>query len=269
MRTSSLPGPPLLGLLLAACAAPAPRDGAPDAGRAPARAAPMDLDGAAASNWEYVRRKYDRDGDGRVSAAEYDRDPERFRLLDHDADGTLSDADFPAFDAGSMGAWVRRRRALRTLAAYFQADERDQEIRLDEVEWMATSYDADGDGAIEREEFVRAADEHRREVVIPDPSGTERVMLGTFTPWEALVAAADPDGDGRLTPSELAAFFQSGSGGEEVWPLVEADEPEEPSGVAVGEPAPDFRLEPPDGGERVSLSGFRGKPVALIFGSYT
>lgn len=38
----------------------------------------------------------------------------------------------------------------------------------------------------------------------------------------------------------------------------------------VGDAAPDFDLELLDGGgERVSLAGLRGKPVGLIFGSYT
>jgi hypothetical protein len=43
---------------------------------------------------------------------------------------------------------------------------------------------------------------------------------------------------------------------------------------AVGAPAPDFELEQlsSDGertGKRVRLSGHRGRPVALVFGSYT
>ncbi|MDH3240712.1 MAG: hypothetical protein OEO83_08595 [Alphaproteobacteria bacterium] len=46
------------------------------------------------------------------------------------------------------------------------------------------------------------------------------------------------------------------------------------SSPQVGEMAPDFELELLDAagkrtGQRVSLSGLRGKPVGLIFGSYT
>ena len=41
-------------------------------------------------------------------------------------------------------------------------------------------------------------------------------------------------------------------------------------GAAEGELAPDFALQPPDGGPTVMLSSFRKNlPVALIFGSYT
>ena len=39
--------------------------------------------------------------------------------------------------------------------------------------------------------------------------------------------------------------------------------------VNVGEQAPDFNLELHDKSGRVQLSSFRGKPVVLVFGSYT
>ena len=39
--------------------------------------------------------------------------------------------------------------------------------------------------------------------------------------------------------------------------------------VNVGEQAPDFNLELHDKSGRVQLSAFRGKPVVLVFGSYT
>ncbi len=39
-------------------------------------------------------------------------------------------------------------------------------------------------------------------------------------------------------------------------------------GIAPGEPAPDFELPQADGG-RLQLSGLRGWPVLLHFGSYT
>ena len=41
------------------------------------------------------------------------------------------------------------------------------------------------------------------------------------------------------------------------------------SSVEAGAAAPDFRLPTPDGGTLLSLSTFRGRPLVLIFGSYT
>jgi hypothetical protein len=44
----------------------------------------------------------------------------------------------------------------------------------------------------------------------------------------------------------------------------------DPKSPKVGDLAPDFELQDPDGNVRVRLSDFRGKrPVALVFGSYT
>ena len=39
--------------------------------------------------------------------------------------------------------------------------------------------------------------------------------------------------------------------------------------VSVGDAAPDFNLELHDKSGHVQLSSFRGKPVVLVFGSYT
>lgn len=39
--------------------------------------------------------------------------------------------------------------------------------------------------------------------------------------------------------------------------------------VTEGDPAPDFTLKSQDGNSEVTLSALRGKPVVLIFGSYT
>ncbi len=39
--------------------------------------------------------------------------------------------------------------------------------------------------------------------------------------------------------------------------------------VDEGDPAPDFTLKTQDGGSEVTLSTLRGRPVVLIFGSYT
>ena len=42
-----------------------------------------------------------------------------------------------------------------------------------------------------------------------------------------------------------------------------------PSRVAVGSPAPEFTLPRTDGTGDLTLSSLRGKPVVLVFGSFT
>ncbi len=236
--------------------------------------APMALDGSVSSNWAYLLSKYDGDGDQRIEFAEYNRDRDNFDRLDRDDDGVLSIEDFPALDEESFRGFYRDQRALRVLGAHFQADEDTAELRLEELEWMIMTYDLDYDDAIDAEEFAAGAEEHRREVDDGDDSGTERAMMGDYDAWEVLIEAVDDDGDGRLATRELVAFFNERDDGDQVLSMrggasEEARRPDT-SGVLEGEMAPDFSLEPPDGGERVTLSSFRGKkPVALVFGSYT
>jgi cytochrome oxidase Cu insertion factor (SCO1/SenC/PrrC family) len=45
--------------------------------------------------------------------------------------------------------------------------------------------------------------------------------------------------------------------------------PEQGKGAEVGKDAPNFKLKATDGKKEVELSKLKGKPVLLIFGSYT
>ena len=45
--------------------------------------------------------------------------------------------------------------------------------------------------------------------------------------------------------------------------------PEQGPGPDVGKPAPAFKLKSQDGKTEVELSALKGKPVLLVFGSYT
>jgi hypothetical protein len=69
----------LLALLLGACATAAP---APE------------FDARTLAVWEFLRAKYDRDGDGRVVRSEYGRDEQAFFHLDADRDGVVTRLDF-------------------------------------------------------------------------------------------------------------------------------------------------------------------------------
>jgi hypothetical protein len=69
----------LLALLLGACATAAP---APE------------FDPRTLAVWEFLRAKYDHDGDGRVERGEYGRDEQAFFHLDADRDGLVTRLDF-------------------------------------------------------------------------------------------------------------------------------------------------------------------------------
>lgn len=47
------------------------------------------------------------------------------------------------------------------------------------------------------------------------------------------------------------------------------DRPVQGPGVEPGQPAPAFKLKTPDGKTEVDLAKLKGKPVVLVFGSYT
>lgn len=64
--------------------------------------------------WEYLRERYDRNGDGRISAEEYPRGKEAFARLDRNGDARLDASDFEGTDRrGRRGAEGKRRPAAR------------------------------------------------------------------------------------------------------------------------------------------------------------
>ena len=70
------------------------------------------------------------------------------------------------------------------------------------------------------------------------------------------------------------AFEKMGINRAELGKIQKVMQDREKNAPKVGEPAPDFELKrlSPEGkltGERVRLSDLRGRPVALVFGSYT
>lgn len=174
-------------------------------------------------------------------------------------------------------------RTQRLIAQYFQMDDDNGELALQELEQAILSYDANNDGYIERDEFESQA-EARRIVSSERIEGMMRMAMHGMEPWDALIEGTDSDDDGHIAGSELVAFFRERDDGDGVWSLNRGrggrgggrrDGPggagsRAMSGAPEGEMAPDFTLAPPHGNESVMLSSFRGSlPVALIFGSYT
>jgi hypothetical protein len=77
---------------------------------------------------------------------------------------------------------------------------------------------------------------------------------------EALLLIGDTDEDGKLSEDELMAILTENAGHLRTGAAPKA-----------GEPAPAFALTAPDGETRISLAGLLedGKPVVLVFGSFT
>ena len=101
--------------------------------------------------------------------------------------------------------------------------------------FLRERYDEDRDGRIEPQEYRRGAESYRR---------------------------LDADGDGLVTVTDF----------DSKWTGVPRD-PEfrfdDSGGPAVGDEAPDLRLQATDA-RTIQLSDFRGeKPVVLVFGSFT
>ncbi len=264
--------------VLAGCQAAAPP-------RAPVGviAAPMDVEGTFDSTWEYLRQKYDANGDAIIAPEEYTREGGRFDRLDRNHDGELSPDDFASGGGGGRGSMMRGMRTQRLVARHFQDDENPESLSLAELERSLAAYDADGDGTLDRREFEDRAASRR----VEDPGGGSRMMrmaMRDVDLWDMLLQGIDDDGDGRISGDELVDFFKDRDDGDLVWTLGRtrggaaggAGRPGRQvstrpmSGAPEGEMAPDFTLGPPEGGRPVRLSSFRRNlPVALIFGSYT
>ena len=220
---------------------------------------------------QYLTERYDQDGDGVISASEYDRGADRFARLDSNQDGKISADDFESrgrgmrMDPASLAALMVRRS--------FSAGEGEEEgLSLDAFNERLAKADSDGDALLTRKEFEEHAGEQ--------DSG------GGLDAYATLLEVIDEDGDQQLSLDEFVAWFDNRDLNEDLF--LDSDElpslgPRRGRGSsrrepavnsnarnAVGKVAPDFDLRPPKGGESVRLSSFAGdRPVALIFGSYT
>lgn len=73
------------------------------------------------------------------------------------------------------------------------------------------TFDRDGDGFIEREDFIDAAARLGEEFGhAPDSPARQRVTALSLDLWERLVTAADTDSDQRISEAEYKAAFAAG-----------------------------------------------------------
>lgn len=237
--------------------------------------------------WSFLAERHDKDGDGKITAAEYDRGEAQYTRLDRNEDGTITVADFERGGRG-MGGMRRQMRSMymdsermapRILHRYFQATAGAGEDALTKAafEKALAAYDVNGNETVERNEFEKESQER----------GARPIEgVGEYDRYRHLLAVADGDENETLSFDELLGFFASKDAdgdlqlaGAEVGRSMggrggrgRMNDPTTWSGPPEGEMAPDFQLARTGSGGfgNVTLSSFRGnKPVALIFGSYT
>lgn len=222
--------------------------------------------------------RYDADGDGAIARVEYTRQEFQFDRWDTDGDGLLTAADWEGVNPRIMTEILSIQKE-RVLGRYFQADDDDTVLLLEELTEAFEAYDgASGDGELNQAEFNARAE--ARLVSLP---GDQSMMMQSYTggmnPWFSLLRAFDEDKNGTIAIWELGIYLEEERGGELRFDLDRCDDGapgatfatlDRSIGVPEGEPAPDFTLPMIHGSESVTLSDHFGEtPVALIFGSYT
>ncbi|MDX2036698.1 MAG: hypothetical protein SFX72_08595 [Isosphaeraceae bacterium] len=190
--------------------------------------------GASRYGWSWLAGRFDTDRDGSVGFEELGADERVFDRLDRDRDGAIREVDFDWSDDSAY---------LRAIAPYTQAFRRfdaDANGRIDEKEWLGVFRRfAQGRGGI-------ASDEFSELFLPPRPTNRDRSRLPLGSP---------PRGG----PSQMLLLAGLAKG--------EIGSPFE--GPSVDRLAPDFTLKRRDGKGTATLSGYRGRPVVLIFGSFT
>ena len=175
-------------------------------------------------------------------------------------------------------------------------------------DWAASRkrFDRNGDGRVARGEFPggdgdfsRLDRDHDQALTVADFDFSGSAL--SSSPGSMLFLVADSDGNGKVTPQELNAFFKAAdSGGEGFLSLSDLQEaftpPVRPASAGSGRPskatlvrglfqqeigslqpgprvdesAPDFSLKTNDGKAEITFSKLLGvKPVVLVFGSFT
>lgn len=219
--------------------------------------------------YEFVAGNYDANQDGSITEDEYGRGEKAFRNLDRNRDGVITADDWQRGRRGARSGrgsssggdsvtaeqrLVRQRRFVEMFASFLNVDG-EAGIGVNEWRKWTASMPVDDDGAIASDDLG---------ALLGSARDGRMAKMGIRNLGRDL----DTDGDGDVTPADLASMFAAlDTDSDNV--LDRGDELRMPPGR--GEMAPDFTLAFADDREKeVTLSSFRGnKPVALIFGSYT
>jgi len=155
-----------------------------------------------AARWQRMLDRWDENGDGKISADEFQGAENMFARLDANGDGELTQDEMRAPRAGAQG--VREagnfEQRWQWMLNNWDANN-DGQISQDEFQGPQEAFgrlDADGDGAITMREARRALQGRQRQQAARDPAQR----------WQWLVQRFDANGDGQISRDEFGGREQ-------------------------------------------------------------
>jgi len=235
--------------------------------------------GATGDLWKYLSEKYDKNGDGKITIAEYGRGADKFAVYDRDGNGSITQSDTRGSSSGQRRGGGGRAGGGRGGGGRAPASTVDTDIAMT----IAKNADDNEDGKVSKVEWSKALatlDHDQDKVVSPEElNDIMCAALGRNKLSNRAVGRRsrylDADKDGKVQLAELDKMFNKlDKNSDQTISKTELNTTSSvrPIGRArLGETAPDFDLPlVKDSTKTVRLSTFKGKkPVALIFGSYT
>jgi Ca2+-binding EF-hand superfamily protein len=182
-------------------------------------------------DWEWISDRFDANSDGKIS-------PEELGVKDPGSDQFFArlDRDHDGFlTPADFDHFGRQQATPASMMSYY----------------MTALFDTDSNGRITPEElaaFLKRADADKTGFITSED---------LFHALARMFADRESGGSDMPRPERMLPMFFKGEFG-----VLE-------SGPALGETAPEFTLPTHDGSRAVTLSQLRGKPVILIFGSFT